>query len=607
MSREFPQLDAETPWFVVLPDNPDAALPYAHLKAHAPKTVSHPSGRPWMVGWWPSDEVVVAQRGGNAVVVLGEHLISPAEVAQLAERCGAMADFDAVAARQPGSFHLLASVNGAVRVQGPLMRMRKVVHSRCHAGTIAANRADVLAWLTGQAVDPVRLSLRMLGHLPHPLDELPVFSNTHAVQFGHYLLVDAAGRSREVRWWHPPTPTRPLLEGAESLRQALVEAVRVRARTHTTISCDLGGVDSTALCALLADAGARVHAFTTPSGDPHDDDLLFAPDTASHLGVEHHINSDESMLQNYSDVAAAPPIFDEPTRVSLDTKRAQSLYTRAAACGSQVHIGGHGGDEILDGAAAWFRSYLFENPRLALHNLRGARANDRWPWAETLRQVIDVRSYGQWLRGFSNNLSKKPDPPHMPDLTWWGRSSFAPWVPRDVIEAARALIVATAATVQPLSSIRGMHQDLARAKSNSFLISDMAPLAQRVGVSFAAPFYDQQVIEAALSVLPQDRVTRWRYKPLLAAAMYEIVPESARKRNTKGEFSAAKYRGLRDNRAAMLDQFKNSQLAQIGLIDHRTLMAKVGSGSPTEDMFTTNLENALACEIWMQSHSMQPA
>ena len=127
------------------------------------------------------------------------------------------------------------------------------------------------------------------------------------------------------------------------------------------------------------------------------------------------------------------------------------------------------------------------------------------------------------------------------------------------------------------------------------LVADMG-----AGAQFTAPYLDDRVIEAALAVRLHERMTPWKYKPLLAAAVRSIVPDEILGRTTKGDFTADVYAGLKRHREGLLELFADSVLAQRGLIDTDVLRAAIVGVHPT---FATliPLEQTVACEIWLRA------
>ena len=163
----------------------------------------------------------------------------------------------------------MASVGGKVRVQGTVTGIRRVFTASVAGTAVAADRADVLAALLGARLDERRLALHLLHpHLLHPLAGLPGLVRGVDVLPGDSYVLLADGRARTVRWWSPPEPELPLAEGAARLREAMTAAVDLRVAGRDLVSCDLGGLDSTAVCALAARRGGTVAAYTAASPDP---------------------------------------------------------------------------------------------------------------------------------------------------------------------------------------------------------------------------------------------------------------------------------------------------------------------------------------------------
>ena len=597
-----PRLDRVPSWFVVLPDCPAAEPIAIALQSQATCVTRHPSGRVWLLGQWAEEETTVAQCGHTAIVVLGEHLISTAFLAQLAARVHTLADLDQPSASWAGNFHLIASVAGQVRIQGPISGFRRVFHARADRVTVAADRADVLAGLTGAALDEARLTVALLEPgAPHPIGGEPMWHGLAAVPTGHYLAIDGTGRHWPVRWWTAPEPVVPMAEGAPVLRAALSAAVEVRTRGRELVTTDLGGVDTTSLCCLAARSPAHLAAYTWAPLDPAADDAFWARRTVAALGtIEHHIVPSECTPFAFSGVGEQDDIaLDEPSVATLD-RRWLVIAERAAARGSRTHLTGFGGDQVLGGSPAHLHAMLRHRPRTALRNLRGYVALNRWPYRTVLRQLLDNRSYRAWLLRFGAELTAAPVSSLGPGFYWAKPVRLPPWATPAAAEAVRGLIQRVAPTVEPLGHGHGQHQELADLGGLARMTRNLGELARQRGIRLAAPYFDDHVIEAGLAVRPQERVTPWRFKPLAAAAMRGIVPDETLTRQTKAIGSHEVEVGFRENRADMLALCENSRLGQLGLIDVAALREVCARPLPTALEFSA-LYPTLACEIWLRA------
>ena len=501
----FPALAPSVPWFVALPDNAAAGATAARLAAPAPLTIAHASGRPWLMGAWPGGEATVARAGGVTLVALGHHAITPGRLQDVARRVARSADVERLTRSFAGSFHLLSSVDGDVRIQGTALGLRAVFRARVDGITIAADRADVLAALLGADVDGELLALHLMWPpVLHPVSSRPLWRGVDAVDPFDCLLLGRDGCARTMRRWSPPEPSLPLAAAAAGLREALSSAVEARVtRPGERLSCDLAGLDSTSLCALAAHHGARVCALTAENPDPRDDDVDWGRRTADVLaGVEHEVVGVAGMPRFYDDALAIPDRFDEPSSTEMDLARYATMMRRAARYEPRMHLNGFGGDEALQGAVNHLHAMMRRNPRVALGHMRGMRAKFRWSYREIARQLVRDRPYRDWLAVIAGSLTEPPPKLQTPLLDWSWPPRFAPWITRSAVEAARAAIERAVPTAEPLADSRGLHFDLEAMRNGARGARRYDQLARRVGVATSAPFYDDHVVTAALAARP---------------------------------------------------------------------------------------------------------
>jgi asparagine synthase (glutamine-hydrolysing) len=292
---------------------------------------------------------------------------------------------------------------------------------------------------------------------------------------------------------------------------------------------------------------------------------------------------------------------DEPGAVAAFRSRSLFIPLRAAARGSQLHLTGFGGDELFGGSSAHLHAMLRTHPRLALRHARGFANQNRWPHRETLRLLADNRSYRKWLARADDGLTAPPPADDAPTLGWGLSPRMPPWATPDAVGAARELIrAATARTAEPLAPHRGQHVELEGMRFLSRFVRHLAQITARFGLALAAPYYDDRVIEAGLAVRPQERITPWRYKPLIVEAMRGVVPEESLRRHTKDGGSYELATGMREHRGDLLALCEDSRLARLGLIDADALREVCRRPLPPSLSFTA-LYQTIACEVWLRS------
>ncbi|MET9322332.1 lasso peptide isopeptide bond-forming cyclase [Streptomyces sp. NPDC003038] len=588
--------------FTVFTDHEDAAAVARSFSRPGTRTLPHTSGRPWLVGHWHDDEIVTAHAGRTGLAVIGCCPIDAVDLQRHAGRLRDLAELDALARSLPGSFHLIAALDGQIRVQGTASGLRLVFHAAVDGMRVAASRADVLAAALGAEPDEEQLAVRLLWPVPHPLAETPMWRGVTAVSPHDALIVAANGRTvRHSRWWTPPEPVRTLAEGAPLVREALTAAVDARTRQGGVVSCDLsGGLDSTSICFLADRSPAQVVASTWPGRDPADTDLHWAEQAARSMPDLDHVvwDADASPLV-YNDLLTIDDLLDEPTIGVMDRSRVLHHLPAMAERGSRLHLTGIGGDHVAWCSEAYYHRLLRTRPLFALSQLRGFRALWQWPLGGTARALADSRPYGKWLAGSSGRL-RDPLPTTVSTSLGWGMPPrLFGWVTPDAERIAQRALREAAANAVPLHPDRGLHADLDQIRACTRIIRQWDRMAARAGVPMASPFLDDRVIEACLAVRPSERVTPWKYKPLLTAAMSGIVPDACLRRTNKAAASMDASNGLREHRADLLALWEDSRLERLGLVDGDALR-RLAQRPATPELRDAILYSTIAAEVWLR-------
>ncbi|MGX7674106.1 asparagine synthase-related protein [Plantactinospora sp. DSM 117369] len=595
-------------WFVVVPDTEAGRALAEPLRQRATglRMLTHASGRPWLLGRWTDDEVAVAELGDRRLVALGEHRLSTDDLERRGAGARDAAQMCAALQGLPGSFHALAATPAGTAVHGSLSGYRRVYFVSVGEQTAAGDRADVLAGLGGAQVDDEALALRMLApYAPWPIFWQPVWRGVHAVPPDGRLLLDRAAAPRIVTRWRAPEPVLDLTTAADRLRRALSDAVAVRAGAHDVIASDLSGMDSTSLCALAVGSGSRVVGLTCVSPDPLDDDLPWARRAAAELGsVTHEVVDGEANPLPYEGILRAEDRFDEPTAAVLYRASFLAVSRRAAAHGARTRLTGFGGDELLTADPMMQLTLLATHPWQALRHLRLLRAAYRWRRRDTLRAVVDRRSYGRWMASLGEDLDGAEIARVRPLLGWGAPVAAAPWLTADARAGLGEALRERAAAAVPLSGDRGLHGRLAGVYAGAANARHLAQSTRRAGVTAALPYLDDQVLEACLAAHPAHITSPRDYKPLIRAAMQGVLSPALLARDTKADTSIAAARGAHQYRDDLLALADNSRLAGHGLVDADALRAAVRD---PDDRTWYDLDQTLACETWLRTVEPAPA
>ncbi|GAB2592496.1 lasso peptide isopeptide bond-forming cyclase [Streptomyces capparidis] len=602
--------------FLVLPDTeraagllPGTADPPAGTgpAPDAGQVLTHASGRPWVAGRWRRDEAVLITAGSRRLLVLGRTRLDAAAAERRLASARSPHDLDALARRLPGSVHLVASMDGRVRVHGSVSTARQVFHADVAGLTVAASGQGRLASLLGHRFDDGALTLRLLTPgAPWPLGARPVWRGVGAVAPGAWLELTPDGGHRTHRWWTPPEPELPLEDAARQVREALCEAVEVRTG-HGALSADLsGGLDSTVLCYLAASRGADLLTFHWTPADAANEDTAWARRAAADLPCARHrfVASDArpEWLAATQDRSPAGRVRPEgPPRWHRNLAQMEHLSRSAAVEGSRLHMMGVGGDELFSPPFAHWWSLVRERPLHGLATVRRLRTANRWSRGDTVRYLADRRSFAAALADAADGLTAPVPRPNDPPHGWGVQVRMPPWAEPGAVDAARRLLREAAGDgAEPLHRDRAQHQVLEMVVASGGALREANAALTALGVPWEAPYLDDRVVEAALRVRVADRGARGRYKPVLAAAVRGLVPERVLQRRSKGEFSAELHEGLRRNRGALVRWCEDLRLARLGLVDAGALRDALLAPMPhVTDL--TPFENTLACESWLRA------
>ncbi|GAC1690746.1 MAG: asparagine synthase (glutamine-hydrolyzing) [Candidatus Dormibacteraceae bacterium] len=155
-------------------------------------------------------------------------------------------------------------------------------------------------------------------------------------------------------------------EQCEELRAVLRESVRKELISDVPLGVFLsGGIDSSAVAAMMTQLGGEVKSFSVAFADRSFDESGYARQVARHLGTEHHeLTLEPQMLLGL--VPKLPDLLDEPLGdASIIPTYLLSEFTRSHV---KVALGGDGGDELFAGypthQAHRLAGYYMRAPRL---------------------------------------------------------------------------------------------------------------------------------------------------------------------------------------------------------------------------------------------------
>jgi len=396
-----------------------------------------------------------------------------------------------------------------------------------------------------RGVDPVALDQYLaFEFVPSPLSMVRGISK---LKPGHTLTWSVgAGTHRVRQYWAPDlsagegeaarsrSRSRSLEKECSDLREVLRESVRKELISDVPLGVFLsGGIDSSAVAAMMASLGSDVKSFSVGFAERSFDESGYARQVARQLGTEHHeLVLEPGMLLGL--IPRLPALLDEPLGdASIIPTYLLSEFTRRYV---KVALGGDGGDELFAGY-----------PTLQAHRLAGyygrAPGVVRRGLVEPVVRRLPVSrgnlSFDFRAKRFVGGAAYPVAERHQ---RWMG--SFAPEERAGLLSAEVRGELARDERVDPVASVLAgagvrypLNQvlllDMRMYLENDILVkldraSMMASLEGRV------PLLNNDFVEYATG-LPLDLKLRgMRSKFLLKRALRGLLPEAILRRPKKG-------------------------------------------------------------------------
>ena len=328
------------------------------------------------------------------------------------------------------------------------------------------------------------------------------------------------------RYWSPQlnldgAEGRGIEEECEKLRSVLRESVRKELISDVPLGVFLsGGIDSSAVAAMMTQLGGEVKSFSVGFADRSFDESAHARVVARHLGTEHHeLTLEPGMLLDL--VPRLSDLLDEPLGdASIIPTYLLSEFTRRHV---KVALGGDGGDELFAGYPT------LQAHRLAGYYLKAPRILREGLVEPVVRRLPVSRSNLSFDFRAKRFVSGAAYPTAERHQRWMGsfdREGRTSLLAGDVREN-----VADAPNADPLNQV--LLLDMRLYLENDILVkldraSMMASLEGRV------PLLNNDFVEYATHLPLNMKLRGLRSKFLLKRALRGILPEAILNRPKKG-------------------------------------------------------------------------
>jgi asparagine synthase (glutamine-hydrolysing) len=562
-------------------------------------------------GTWRRGEFRVFDRPEGRLVLIGQCFADDARVAaDLAEAL--RSERVDLVTRWPGSY--LAMVITADQVtafvdlagQYPLYYVpgRAVVFGTSPLPTAASSGVP-------PRVDPLAVSAEIYcGAITGLTRGRTPLSGLRRLEAGEALRVTTSGAL--TRWAYEgsePARSASFDDCAAALRETLDAAVSARVATGHVSTDFSGGLDSTSVAFLAARHRAEpLHAFTYHHPDTPADDLDHAVRNAGlSQGIRLEIVGGTDGTLPYRNLGAPPPT-GLPDLAAAAHERNHLRLRHVADQGEGVHLGGEGADALLVAPPSYLGDLASGGQwrRLVADSRAWARLRDESPTRVFDRAVrLSTGSDQRALRAFAQRLQRSEvrHPGWVDAISRWPPPGLeCAWLTGN---ARRALVdhVLDHADRASTTADTGIADRIARddLRRSGAVQQQLGEMARSYGVWPQAPFLDNDVIRCCTAIPAYRRAVGTTVKPLLKAALEDVVPAPSLARRTKGDYSGEDYRGARREVAHLRELITHSPLADLRLIEPQAVLESVdrallGVGTPFPA-----LNRLIAFDLWLRS------
>jgi asparagine synthase (glutamine-hydrolysing) len=375
--------------------------------------------------------------------------------------------------------------------------------------------------LTRQANPEALWRLFEIGFIPTPLT---AFQDVYQLPAAHYMVVENGRACPPQPYWQLDYPTqilaRDIHETTEQFMAHLRDAVNAWRLSDVPVGSLLsGGIDSSALAALLSEISGPIHTFNIAFTAASHDESARAQRTAQHIGSQHHQLTFDGDAFDY-----LPTVIRhlEAPQTSMTSIPIYLLYKACREAGFKVILTGEGADELL-GGYHWFDGDRRIRPLLAIPQpLRQQLARLPLPISADGRRVLahatndPIARYALWHQIAS------ADQRHQ---------LLNQFVFPSICETWRKQYAAE------LNGRHPLHQFLfldSQTRMPDFINFEVDRMSMATAIEARPPFLDHQLWEFCAALPPDHKLIPGLNKRLLRLGMKGILPDAIRQQPKQG-------------------------------------------------------------------------
>ena len=427
-----------------------------------------------------------------------------------------------------------------------------------------------------------------------------IFKGIHKLPAGHRLILED-GNCRAEQYWN--VPYRPVIDNeeqcVEALRELIDDAVQLRMIADVPLGAFLsGGIDSSSVVAVMSQASEQpVRTFSIGFRDATYNELPYARLVSEHFATDHH---EEVLEPNIAEMTVRlVEHLDEP--FGDFSIFPTFLVSEVARKYVKVVLSGDGGDELFAG----YETYVAQ---------RLARYYDTWLPALMRQRILpglmDYVSPRPEKKGLINKTKRfvegaalAPNLQHTRWMTFMDRAAKA--------RLYRPVVSASLNGDAPETVLDRYFQEAAGRDSlaqqqyvdvKTYLVDDILTKVDRMSMAVSlearVPLLDHRIVEFALNLPPQMKLTRHTTKSILRRTMAGRVPKEVLEKPKEGFSIPLKHWLRRELRPLMTDLLAPDTIRRRGYFDPDCIGAWMKEHLEQRANHSHRLWGLMVFELW---------
>ncbi|WP_194830718.1 asparagine synthase-related protein [Laceyella tengchongensis] len=393
----------------------------------------------YVCGDWKEHEVQVFDFPFGKFVFLGECLATKHEIEKILLREGSKESphYHSLA-HLPGNFNLIVLAADEMFLYSDMSALRPIYYSNQENYVIFASTSLPIQQLIEAPLESDRVIMSFIcAGMTEFTHQISLFQGINRVPPITALHLSPC-QHRLVRYWQPKL-VMTLEEATIPFRQGIMQSIHRRLHNVERVSAEVsGGLDSTTLALVVADKLQERHrnliGLTLKSPSPHEaEDVNLAVEACqSRNNIDHLLLEPHEYPLPYESMDEVP-LTDEPIVFLTTYGWIYSLLERARLFGSELHISGDGGDNVLV-ASYTYLTDLCRFKKLGSflkHTYGWSRVKYESPWKWIWRAYkLRTTPYTQWIQDQVALLYKEPNRDDR--FGWSGSPVLTSWLTKDI-------------------------------------------------------------------------------------------------------------------------------------------------------------------------------